>query len=82
MCLKNKQMGCCNVNVICMDINICAIITIVGGAGHNVRSFRIGGHHLGPKVWPLYGVERCLRNRGFLSTVLIAIQRDQVKWPL
>ena len=58
-------MGCCNVNVMCMDMNFWAIIIIVGGAGRKVRSFHIGGHHLGPKVWPLYGVERWLRNRGF-----------------
>ena len=47
-------MGCCNVNVMCIDMNFCAIIIIVGGACRNVRSFRIGRHHLGPEVWPLY----------------------------
>ena len=31
-----------------------------------MRSFRIGGHHLGQKMWPYYEVERWPRN-GFLK---------------
>ena len=41
----------------------------VGVAGRSVRSFCINGHHLGPKTWPLYGVERWPQIRGFLSTI-------------
>ena len=42
----------------------------MGGAGRSTRSFCIDGHHLGQKMWPLYGVERWPRNRGFLCTIL------------
>ena len=37
----------------------------VGVAGRSVRSFCINGHHLGPKTWPIYGVERWPHIRGF-----------------
>ena len=42
----------------------------MGVAGRSVRSFCIDGHHLGPKTWPLYGVERWPQIRGFLSTII------------
>ena len=39
----------------------------MGGAGRSTGSFCIDGHHLGPKVCPLYGVERWPQIRGFYS---------------
>ena len=39
----------------------------VGGAGRNARSQRIAGRQLGQKMW-------WPRNRGFLSTILMAMQ--------